>query len=154
MTAAGSTYRETLQAPVSWWLLGAGFVFAVWWAFFVSTPQLAMVTATVVAAGVVGCGLAVYGGVDVVVDGQSLRAGSAHMPLAFVGEVETLEGEDLRRRLGVDADARAFLVYRAYIKTAVKVEVTDSRDPTPYWLISTRDPATLAEHLRAASVQD
>ena len=76
------------------------------------------------------------------------------MPLAFVGKVETLGGEEVRRQLGVDADARAFLVYRAYIKTAVKVEVTDTRDPTPYWLISTRDPATLAERLRAASVQD
>jgi hypothetical protein len=154
MSAPGSDYHETLQAPPSWWALGGCFVLAVWWAFFVSTPQLVMVTATVIAILVVGGGLAMYGGVDVIVDGRTLRAGAAHLPLAYVGTVEQLDADQVRRQMGVDADARAFVLYRAYVPTAVKVEVNDDRDPTPYWLISTRDPATLAAHLGGASVQD
>src|SRR6185436_4441406 len=90
MTDPAPEYSETLQAPLSWWLLGAGFVLAVWWAFFVSTPQLAMVTATVVTALIVGGGLALYGGVDVIVAGGQLRAGTAHLPLEFVGDVQEL----------------------------------------------------------------
>jgi Protein of unknown function (DUF3093) len=30
------------------------------------------------------------------------------------------------------------------------VEVADQTDPTPYWLVSTRDPARCAEALHAA----
>jgi hypothetical protein len=113
-----------------------------------------MVTATVIAIIVVGGGLVMYGGVDVMVDGRALRAGTAHLPLEYVGRVEQLDADQVRRQMGVEADARAFVMYRAYIPTAVKVEVDDDRDPTPYWLISTRDPAALAAHLGSTSVQD
>lgn len=154
MARSAADYHETLQVPPSWWLLGAGFVLAVWWAFFVSTPQIVMVTATVITIILVGAGLVLYGGVDVIVDGRTLRAGTAHLPLEFVGTVEELDSDAVRCQMGVDADARAFTLYRAYIATAVKVEVTDPRDPTPYWLISSRDPGTLAERLRVVDVQD
>ena len=45
---------------------------------------------------------------------------------------------------GVDADARAYLLLRPYLKRAVRVEITDPADPTPYWLVSTRHPDRLA----------
>jgi hypothetical protein len=48
---------------------------------------------------------------------------------------------------GVDADARAFLLLRPYLKRSLKVQVLDPADPTPYWLLSTRRPAKLAEAL-------
>lgn len=127
---------------------------AVWWAFFVSTPGWATWLATLIAAVIVAGGLAAYGSKLIVVDADQLRVGAAHLPRRFVGAVEAVEGEDVRRLLGVDADATAYIVYRAYITGAVKVEVADSRDRTPYWVISTRHPATLAERLRAEHVQD
>ena len=45
---------------------------------------------------------------------------------------------------GVDADARAFLLLRPYLKRAVQVEIADPADPTPYWLVRTRHPDELA----------
>ena len=49
----------------------------------------------------------------------------------------------------MDADARAYLLLRPYLKRAVKVEITDRADPAPYWLISTRHPEELAQALVA-----
>jgi hypothetical protein len=38
---------------------------------------------------------------------------------------------------------------RAWARTAVRVEVLDPADPTPYWLVSTRRPDELAAAIAA-----
>ncbi|MFM2384507.1 MAG: hypothetical protein RL166_381, partial [Actinomycetota bacterium] len=43
--------------------------------------------------------------------------------------------------------ARAWLSIQASIKGLVKVQVLDKNDPTPYWLISTRNPEKLVNLL-------
>ena len=50
---------------------------------------------------------------------------------------------------GVDADARAFLYTRPYLKRSVRLPVLDPADRTPYWLVSTRHPQRLAAALSA-----
>ena len=60
-------------------------------------------------------------------------------PLAVV-----LDADQARRRAGVDADARAHLVLRPYVATAVEITLDDPADPVPYWLVSTRRPDALA----------
>ena len=147
-------YRETLHVPVSWWLIGLGLVVAVWWAFFVATPWFVAIAAAVLAALIVGTVLGRYGAVRVAVDGHGLRAGRATLAWPYVGAVETLDDAGVRRVAGVEADARAYLVLRGYCGAAVRVRVDDERDPTPYWLVSTRHPAELAARLTAPRVQD
>jgi hypothetical protein len=41
------------------------------------------------------------------------------------------------------------MLLRAYIPTALKVEITDPADPTPYVYLSTRSPQRLASALDA-----
>jgi hypothetical protein len=41
-------------------------------------------------------------------------------------------------------------VQRPWIKGAVQVHLDDPSDPTPYWVVSSRRPATLASALLAA----
>ena len=41
---------------------------------------------------------------------------------------------------GPDADARAYLLLRPYLKRAVRVEITDPADPAPYWLVELAAP--------------
>jgi hypothetical protein len=55
-----------------------------------------------------------------------------------------LDAEQTRRTAGTEADARAYLVLRPYLKRAVKVQITDPADPAPYWLVSSRRPEELA----------
>jgi hypothetical protein len=63
---------------------------------------------------------------------------------------EALDAEAARRAAGVEADARAYLLLRPYLTRAVRVQVVDPADPTPYWLVSTRRPRTLAAVLSEA----
>ena len=63
---------------------------------------------------------------------------------------EALDEEAARRAFGVEADARAYLVLRPYVRGAVRVHVLDPDDPAPYWLVSSRRPERLAQALAAA----
>ena len=41
------------------------------------------------------------------------------------------------------------MLLRSYVPTALRVEVTDPEDPTPYVYLSTREPQALAAALAA-----
>ena len=85
----------------------------------------------------------------VVVDGVRLVAGKMSIPLEAIGDATEVATQDLRNELGPLLDARAQLLVRGDIKTAVKVEITDGNDPTPYLVISTRRSSELVGALRA-----
>ena len=145
-----STYDERLGVPVRWWVLAAGFVASVFVAFVVSTPPWVALAVTAVLVAVVGGVLLGYGAARVSVRGEWLRAGRAHIPVRFLGDVDVLDEAAARRLAGPHADARAFLVLRPYLHTAVRVEITDPADQTPYWMLATRHPQRLADALRSA----
>ena len=77
------------------------------------------------------------------------RAGRARIEATHLGTVTALDAEQTRRVAGPEADARAYLLLRPYLKRAVKVEITDPADPAPYWLVSSRHPDELARAVRA-----
>lgn len=85
--------------------------------------------------------------------GGELRAGSARIPVSALGEVELLGDAALRRVLGPEADARAYLVVRGYIHRGLRIEIVDAEDPTPYWLLTSRRPQTLATAIEAAKAE-
>lgn len=87
------------------------------------------------------------------VAGGELHAGAAHIPLRFLREPTALDQGELRATLGVNADERAFVLHRPWAKSAVLVRVDDPRDPTPYWLVCTKDPHQLVRALRDGGVQ-
>lgn len=147
-------YDERLYAPTSWWLVGLVGVISVGWVFFVATPIGVAAAATAVCAVVVTAALLRFGAARITVDAAGLHAGRAVLLWQYVGAVSVLDREAARRAIGTDADARAYLMIRPYCSAAVTVGVADERDPTPYWLLSTRCPQRLAERLRARIVQD
>jgi hypothetical protein len=71
------------------------------------------------------------------------------VPLALLGEARVLTGEELRHELGPGLDARAHLCLRGWIGSAVRVELVDLQDPTPYWVVSTRRPQELVAAVAA-----
>lgn len=87
----------------------------------------------------------------VVTDGTDpgLRAGKAFLDAWHIGEVIPLDREETRALLGPQANALAYAAQRGWIHTAVRVEVRDAEDPTPYWLVSTRRPLELTAALDA-----
>jgi DUF3093 family protein len=154
MSHPSDPYVETLSVPAGWWLGGVAFVAAVGWCFLLATPLLVTGVATAVTAAIVLVGLSRYGGVRVATDPDGFSAGRALLPYGHVGAVQPLGAAATRRILGTDADARAYLLVRAYCGGSVKVMVDDPADPTPYWVVSTRRPQALAESLVSRSVRD
>jgi hypothetical protein len=149
---AGSGYRERLHVPVRWWALLLLFLVSLWLAVAVSTPPLVMWAVTGLFTAV-GVGLLLgYGRARLDVGDDALWAGRARLEWRCCGPATPLDAEQARRLHGVDADPRAYLLTRPYISTAVRVEVRDATDPTPYWLLSTRHPKRLAETINAARV--
>jgi len=137
-------YHERLGVPLRWWVQGTMLVASLWLAVIVATPAAVAWAVTAVAMLLLGAGLLSYGGVRVSVADGTFRAGRAHIGGEHLGAVEALDADQTRRIAGPEADARAYLVLRPYLKRAVKVEITDPADPTPYWLVSSRHPEDLA----------
>jgi len=146
----GVEYDERLSVPLRWWVQGTMLVASLWLAVLVALPTSAVWAVTGTAALALVAGLWSYGGARVRVDEGVLRAGPAHIELRHLGEATALDTEAARRVAGPEADARAYLLLRPYLKQAVRVRVMDPADPTPYWLIGTRRPDELASALDPA----
>ncbi|WP_205474512.1 DUF3093 domain-containing protein [Nocardioides sp. SYSU D00038] len=142
-------YSERLGVPLRWWVQATMLVASLWLAVVVAVPGVLAWVVTAVAVGLVVSAFLSYGGVRVGVDGEWFTAGRARIGGAYVGEAVALDAEQTRRAAGVQADARAYLLLRPYLKRAVRVEVVDPADPTPYWLVSSRHPDELARAIAA-----
>jgi hypothetical protein len=146
-------YAERLTVPLRWWVQGTMFVASLWLAVLAATPEVVAWSVTAVAIAVLVALFVGYGRPRVSVDGTTLRAGRAHIPLDQVGPVTALDADGVRRQAGVEADARAYLLLRPYLKRGVRVDIADPADPTPYWLISSRRPDALVSALEAGRTQ-
>lgn len=142
-------YSERLGVPLRWWVQGTMLVATLWLAVVVALPALAAWLVTAVALGLLAFLFWSYGSTRIVVGDGGFRAGRAHIPAGFLGTATALDAEETHRAAGVDADARAYLLLRPYLKRAVRVEIIDPADPAPYWLVGTRHPEELARALTA-----
>ncbi len=140
-------YSERLYVPLRWWVQATMLLATLWLAFVVAMPAWAAWAATGVVLVLTFGLMAWLGSVRVAVREGTLYAGPAHISLDLLGPAEPLDAEETRRVHGVDADARAFLLTRPYLKRSVRVPVEDPADRTPYWLLSTRHPRELAAAL-------
>lgn len=147
-------HTERLAVPLRWWAQGTMLVASLWLAVMAAAPEPVGWSVTVVALAVMIALFVSYGRPRVGVDAGQFVAGRAHVPLRFVGEVTELDAEGVRRLAGVDADARAYLLLRPYLKRGVRVELIDPHDPTPYWLVSCRRPRQVVEAVEAARAGD
>lgn len=141
-------FRERLHVPVLWWLLAGGFAVSVLLAIGL-TAGPGWGIAAAVASLAVTMALFVHAAVPIEVDDVMIRVGRAQIEHRYIAGTRALDGEQTRRRAGVEADARAHLVLRPYVSTAVEITLDDPADPVPYWLVSTRRPDVLAATLNS-----
>jgi hypothetical protein len=149
MQLSATPYEERLTAPRSWWLISflVGVSMALILLPFGTLPLLGGLVGGTAAAAVAASS---YGSPRIRVVGGFLIAGEAKIPVSALGEAQVLDPEEARAWRTYKADTRAFLLLRAYIPTALRVDVTDPADPTPYLYLSTREPERLAEALKSA----
>ncbi|SHN20342.1 DUF3093 domain-containing protein [Actinacidiphila paucisporea] len=146
-------YDERLTVPRSWWFLAiaVGVAMALILLPFGPLPLLA---GLVGGAALSMMAVSSYGSARIRVVAGSLVAGKAKIPVAALGTATVLGPEETVAWRSYKADPRAFMLLRSYVPTALRVEVTDPADPTPYVYLSTRSPQRLAAALDAVRTVD
>jgi hypothetical protein len=153
MPGVTQPYDERLTVPRSWWFMaiGAGVGLALVLFPFGVLPMLGGLVA---GAALAMMTVSSYGSARIRVAAGSLLAGKARIPLEALGEALVLDPTEAVAWRSYKADPRAFMLLRSYVPTALKVEVTDPSDPTPYVYLSTRSPEQLAAALEAVRTAD
>ena len=143
-------FRERLTVPLRWWVLAGLFSLSVLIAV-ATYLGLTWGVGTAIATFLVAA--AIFGSASIVisVNDKEIRVGRATIEHTYIAACLALSADETRRLTGVEADARAHMVLRPYIKTAVEITLEDPVDPVPYWLVSTRDPGRLAAALQDAA---
>ncbi|QLE74364.1 DUF3093 domain-containing protein [Streptomyces rectiverticillatus] len=141
-------YEERLTAPRSWWFIAvlAGVAMAL---ILLPLGTVPMLGGLVGGGALAAVAVSAYGSARIRVVSGALVAGDARIPVEALGTPQVLDAEEARAWRTHKADTRAFMLLRGYVPTAVRIEITDPADPTPYVYLSTRSPERLAEALAA-----
>ncbi|MDX3851919.1 DUF3093 domain-containing protein [Streptomyces sp. AK02-01A] len=148
MEPSAARYDERLTAPRSWWGIAALIALAGGLILLPLGP-VPLLGGLIGAGALAAAGVSSYGSARIRVVADSLVAGDARIPVSALGKAHSLDSEEARAWRLYKADPRAFMLLRSYVPTALRVEVTDPDDPTPYLYLSTRHPAALAAALEA-----
>jgi hypothetical protein len=140
-------YREVIRAPL--WLLAVVYFFmlslviSIWSALGDNAALIALVLVS-------GALVWIYSAtaLTIEVNEKELRVGKAHISLDFVGDCINLDNEAIKRVRTRDADPRAFLAIRFWAPKGIQIVINDTRDSTPYWLISSNDGAELIKAIK------
>jgi hypothetical protein len=145
-------YDERLTVPRSWWLMpvGAGIALGLILLPFGTLPLL---TGLVGGGALAAAAVSSYGAARIRVVAGSLVAGEARIPAEALGEATVLDSQEAVAWRRHKADPRAFMLLRSYVPTALKVQISDPDDPTPYIYLSTRTPQRLAAALEAVKAR-
>ena len=137
-------FREVIAPPI--WLLA--FIYFLFssisislWAAIGNTPAL---WCQIILTGAL-IYIAVRSRMVIEIDENELRINKAHIEHKYLGEVQILDIQKMRYARGRDANPSAFLAIRFWSPRGVLVRVKDSRDSTPYWLISSKRGDELAK---------
>ena len=118
-------------------------VVAIWAALGDNAAISAFVVSLVLGAFIIHRGTS-----TIVVDEDELRIKRAHIPLKYLGECTIIDKRNFSKARTRDADPAAYFATAFWISQGITVKLIDERDPTPYWLISTRRARELEKALK------
>ncbi|MGL3804895.1 DUF3093 domain-containing protein [Paeniglutamicibacter sp. R2-26] len=136
-----------------------------WWIWLISlglgaTASVAFMPVGItwgIVAGAVALALIAFGLLTstptIEVTADTVRVGRATIEREFVGEVTGYRGAAAYHQRGPGLNGIAFMCIRGWIDPVVRIEITDERDATPYWLTSTRRPEELTAALGGVMAQ-
>jgi hypothetical protein len=130
-------FKEVLRPPI--WVLAfiyflfLSLVIAIWAAFDNTVTLIAFVASTI---AIIYIAFAMRS--TITLDGDELCIDRAHIDIKYLGAITILDAPAMRLLRTRDADPAAYLAIRFWIPTGLKIAVVDPRDPTPYWLITSK----------------
>ena len=108
-------------------------VIAIWAAFDTTATLISLAAATI---AIIYLAFAMRSTISF--DGKELRIDRAHIDIQYLGDVKILDSAAMRLLRTRDADPAAYLAIKFWVPRCVKIVVEDQRDPTPYWLITSK----------------
>ena len=136
-------YKEVLRPPI--WVLAfiyfllLSLVIAIWAAFDNNVALVAFIVATI---AIIYIAIAMRS--TITLDGEELRIDRAHIDIKYLGSATVLDSPAMRLLRTRDADPAAYLAIKFWMPKGIKITVVDPRDPTPYWLITSKRGEELA----------
>lgn len=77
-----------------------------------------------------------------------LRVGGAAIESRYLGEIEVLDPTRMQHFLREGFNPGAYYAIRFWIKSGIKISLDDVRDPTPFWIVSSKRAAEIATLLK------
>jgi hypothetical protein len=146
-------YRERLWVPWWWWPIGLGLSAVMAAQVNMGIRNLPDWLPFAAMAGVAVGVLLWLGRVDVKVVGDGpaveLWAGPAHLPASVITRSAAVPRSAKSAALGRQLDPAAFVLHRNWVGPMVLVVLDDPDDPTPYWMVSCRNPERLLAALQS-----
>jgi hypothetical protein len=76
---------------------------------------------------------------------KTLSIGNVQIPTQYVKAITVIEQSSQQSEKGPKLNPSAYVRFQVGVKGLLKVELNDPNDPTPYWLISSRNPDLVAK---------
>lgn len=145
-------YSEHQRVPLVWWLFAAGVVAIIAWQAQMGRPMWAFYVALVISGALAVWALIYFSRTKVEVREDSsgerwLHVGPAKLPASVVSRSLVIPPTAKRAAMGRQLDPAAYVVHKNWIPTMAMLVLDDPDDPTPYWLISTKEPQEVLEKL-------
>ena len=81
------------------------------------------------------------------VDANVFSVGAATLPRSVISEVSVIPAKEVFAERGPRLSPAAYVRFQLGVRGLIKVTLADPEDQTPYWLIATRKPETIAQIL-------
>jgi hypothetical protein len=82
------------------------------------------------------------------VDERGFSVGDATLPLNVIVGYEIVPADRAFAERGTNLDPAAYVRFQLSVNTLVKLQIEDSQDTTPYWLVATRNPEGIVEAIK------
>ena len=75
---------------------------------------------------------------EITFDGEVLKIDRANIEVKYLGKVTVLDKTAMRLLRTRDADPAAYLAIKFWEPRGLRIDLSDSRDKTPYWLVTSK----------------
>lgn len=137
-TSEPSLYRERVSPGLSFFLAGLFVPTALFLIVLAFDDLWALVTFVVSEAAIIIIGL--LSAPTLVLSRDSISIGKVTIPTKYISGVTVIPQSDQQAEKGPRLQPAAYVRFQVGVKGLIKIELNDPADPTPYWLISSRNP--------------
>ena len=130
-------FREVLRPPI--WVLAfiyflfLSIVLSVWAAL---DTRATLVTLALSTIALIWISISMTS--EITFDGEVFKIDKANIEVKYLGKVTVLDKTAMRLLRTRDADPAAYLAIKFWEPRGLRIDLSDTRDKTPYWLVTSK----------------